>query len=92
MTRTTLDNAYKLADKIRGAIESRRLRKRRTDEDLGVITISMGVAQLDEQDSMESLIERADTCLYAAKAAGRNKVLDERDLKAPDTEAHHGAA
>lgn len=89
---TSIDNAHKLADKIRGAVESRRLRKRRTDEDLGVITISMGVAQLTGRDTMETFVERADNCLYAAKAAGRNQVLDERDLKAPDDQTQHGAA
>lgn len=89
---TSIDNANKLADKIRHAVESRRLRKRRTDEDLGVVTISMGVAELGARDTMETLIERADTCLYAAKAAGRNQVLDQRSLQAPDDSAASGAA
>ena len=89
---TTLENAHTLADKIRVAVESRRLRKRRTDEDLGVITISMGVALLKKTDSMESLIERADNCLYAAKGAGRNRVMDEREFVAIDTPRQQGAA
>ncbi len=89
---TSLENAHKLADKIRLAVESRRLRKRRTDEDLGVITMSMGVALLAAKDSKETFIERADTCLYAAKSAGRNRVLDEHDLVAPEDEAQQGAA
>ncbi|MEZ5891812.1 MAG: GGDEF domain-containing protein [Parvularculaceae bacterium] len=76
---TSLDNARKLADKIRTAIETRRLRKRRTDEDLGVITMSMGIAVFNEHDSMDTLIERADNCLYAAKHAGRNRVLSESE-------------
>ncbi len=89
---TSLDNAHKLADKIRVAVESRRLRKRRTDEDLGTITMSMGVALLSAKDTKETLIERADTCLYAAKSAGRNRVLDEQDLAPPVFEAQKGAA
>ncbi len=80
---TSLENACKVAEKIRVAVESRRLRKRRTDEDLGMITMSMGVAQLRADDTMESFIERADACLYAAKSAGRNRVTDEKDLKGP---------
>ncbi|WP_411816022.1 GGDEF domain-containing protein [Hyphococcus sp. DH-69] len=79
---TSLENAHMLADRIRNAVESRRLRKRRTDEDLGIVTMSMGVALLREGESMESLIDRADSCLYAAKRAGRNRVMDENEYEA----------
>ena len=36
---TGVDHAHKLADRIRETVESRHLRKRRTNEDLGVITM-----------------------------------------------------
>ncbi len=74
---TSLSNAVMLANRIRTAVESRRLKKRRTDEDLGLITLSMGAATLKWDDTIESIIERADNCLYAAKNAGRNQVIDE---------------
>jgi diguanylate cyclase len=74
---TTLVNAEMLADRIRRAIESRRLKKRRTDEDLGLVTMSMGIAAYADGDTTEMLIERADECLYAAKRAGRNRVIRE---------------
>lgn len=74
---TSLANAVMLANRIRGAVESRRLKKRRTDEDLGLITLSMGASLLKWNDTLETLIERADNCLYAAKKAGRNQVVDE---------------
>ncbi|WDI31780.1 GGDEF domain-containing protein [Hyphococcus flavus] len=77
---TSLANAKMLANRIREAVQSRRLKKRRTNEDLGVITMSIGVATLNENDSSESLIERADQCLYAAKHAGRNCVIGEEEL------------
>ncbi|MHA7873132.1 MAG: diguanylate cyclase domain-containing protein, partial [Hyphococcus sp.] len=57
-------------------------KKRRTNEDLGVITMSMGVSAHRRYDSIEELIERADACLYAAKQAGRNRVFNEDDLAA----------
>jgi diguanylate cyclase (GGDEF)-like protein len=38
------------------------------------ITVSIGVAQLVDDDDLESLIHRADKALYEAKAAGRNQV------------------
>jgi len=86
---TSLQNAVMLANRIRGAVESRRLKKRRTDEDLGLITMSMGAAQVRWDDTAELLIERADACLYAAKRAGRNCVVDETDTgdDAPKTTA-----
>jgi diguanylate cyclase (GGDEF)-like protein len=38
------------------------------------ITVSIGVAQLQHDDDVSSLIQRADKALYEAKAAGRNLV------------------
>ena len=78
-----LENALAFAERVREAVESRRLKKRRTDEDLGIVTMSIGVAAYRSADTAESLIERADECLYAAKGAGRNQVVDEKNLGAP---------
>lgn len=80
---TTLSNAVMLADRIRKAVESRRLKKRRTDEDLGVVTLSMGAALLRWNDNVDSFVERADNLLYAAKNGGRNRVVDEESAEAP---------
>lgn len=38
------------------------------------LTISLGVAALNEEDSLDSLIYRADNALYIAKEEGRNQV------------------
>jgi diguanylate cyclase (GGDEF)-like protein len=38
------------------------------------VTVSVGVAGLDRDDTMETLIKRADVALYEAKASGRNQV------------------
>jgi diguanylate cyclase len=53
--------------------------KRSTGEHLGRVTISIGVASLRPGDTAATLIERADTCLYAAKRHGRNRVICEAD-------------
>ncbi|MFQ5596235.1 MAG: diguanylate cyclase, partial [Anaerolineae bacterium] len=46
-----------------------------TDQGLMEITISLGVAPLDDECAdLEALLQRADQALYAAKEAGRNKV------------------
>lgn len=39
------------------------------------VTVSIGVAQLNIEDTTESLFKRADSALYEAKEAGRNRVV-----------------
>jgi len=73
-----------VADNIRKAVQAKELLKRSTNEKLGRITASFGVAMYKPGDSPSSLIERADRCLYAAKHAGRNRVLSEVELKPDD--------
>jgi diguanylate cyclase len=76
---TVLRSAITVADHIRRAVMTKELMKRSTGEHLGRITVSVGVAALRPGDSIASLIERADSCLYAAKRAGRNRVISEID-------------
>ena len=77
---TELDGAMTVAENIRRSVQSKELLKRSTNEKLGRITLSVGVAQCRGGEGAASLIERADRCLYAAKGAGRNRVICERDL------------
>jgi len=76
---TVLRSAVTVADHIRRAVMSKELMKRSTGEHLGRVTISIGVATLRRDDTVQSLIDRADSCLYAAKRAGRNRVICETD-------------
>jgi diguanylate cyclase len=89
---TDLEGAVILADNIRKAIQAKELLKRSTNEKLGRVTASFGVATFRATDTPSTLIERADRCLYAAKHAGRNKVISERLLDADDAPAALGAA
>jgi diguanylate cyclase len=81
---TVLRAAVTVAEHIRRAVMAKELMKRSTGEQLGRITISIGVATVRAGDTGQSLIERADTCLYAAKRHGRNRVMCEAD---PEVEA-----
>jgi len=74
---TMLPQALTVADHIRRAVQSKELMRRSTGETLGRVTISLGVAQWRKGDDVASILERADRCLYAAKAAGRNCVIAE---------------
>ena len=79
---TTLRSAAAVADQIRRAVMAKELMKRSSGERLGRITVSVGIAQLHGVDAAQSLIERADACLYAAKRLGRNRVVCEGDPEA----------
>ena len=84
---TILRSALTVADHIRRAVMTKELMKRSTGEHLGRVTISVGVATLQKNDTAQMLIERADTCLYAAKRAGRNRVISETDPEMSSTAA-----
>jgi diguanylate cyclase len=77
---TNLDEATSVAENLRKAIASREVIKRATGEHLGRVTLSIGVAHRHAGETAQALIEVADTCLYAAKKAGRNCVVSEADL------------
>jgi len=76
---TPLRAALTVADHVRRAVMTKELMKRSTGEHLGRVTVSIGVAAMNKGETAQSLIERADTCLYAAKRCGRNRVMCEAD-------------
>ncbi|MDX2274950.1 MAG: GGDEF domain-containing protein [Hyphomonadaceae bacterium] len=74
MPRITQKAATQIAESLRAAIQAKRLRRRSTNEDLGQVTVSIGIARLQPGDTPQGLVERADACLYASKRNGRNQV------------------
>ena len=58
-------------------LQAERLRERVADAEqgeVGRVTVSMGVAELQQGETLAGLIERVDQALYQAKHAGRNQV------------------
>jgi diguanylate cyclase len=74
LPRANMKLATQTADMLRTAIQTKRLRRRSTNEDLGQVTVSIGVARMQPGDTPQGLLERADACLYASKRNGRNQV------------------
>ncbi|HEY5337626.1 MAG TPA: GGDEF domain-containing protein [Rhizomicrobium sp.] len=83
LPQTSLNDGMALANKIRQAVETKKLLKKSTGTILDAITISVGATQLDPEDTAASVVERADVCLYAAKKSGRNRVIGETAASAP---------
>jgi diguanylate cyclase len=71
---TSLAAAAEIAERIRLAVESKKLVRRSSNEDLGKITVSLGVSQRQMKEKGTSLVERTDEALYSSKRRGRNKV------------------
>lgn len=65
---TSLEQAVRLAEKIRGAIKQTAFPLQNR------VTASFGVVEVNSQESVKSVMKRADNALYQAKEKGRNRV------------------
>ena len=78
---TGLGAATRLANQIRGLVETKKLVKKSSGDILGAITISIGVAQFAPGETADLVVRRADACLYGAKHNGRNLVINQNDAR-----------
>jgi diguanylate cyclase len=69
----TMSQAHETAEKIRLAIAELKLVQRDSKTFLPKISVSIGVAQRQEELNWNALFEQADTALYQAKNTGRNR-------------------
>lgn len=71
---TPLFAATKVAEALRKSVEGKEVINKTSNENLGRITLSIGVSQYIQGESITEFIERADAALYVAKKEGRNQV------------------
>jgi diguanylate cyclase len=71
---TSCNGGVALAETIRKSIAKQKLFKGPNKDEIGHVTISIGVSEYRRDDNLESLLQRADEFLYRAKNTGRNKV------------------
>lgn len=75
-----LDKAWEIGERIRTQVGAKKIMKRSTNEDLGTITLSVGVGRYRPGEPVADLMKRADEALYLCKENGRNQVLTEEKL------------
>jgi diguanylate cyclase len=83
---TKLQDAKTVCDHIRNAVSTKRIRNRTTGEEMGTITLSIGIALYQPGESLTDLIHRSDEGLYFAKGNGRNQTVLETQLEVVDAE------
>lgn len=71
---TAPNDACALAEKIRRTIAASRVRRADNRQEMGQITVSLGVAGYRFGEGASRFVERGDAALYAAKNSGRNRV------------------
>jgi diguanylate cyclase (GGDEF)-like protein len=74
LPRTSLEDAEQVAEKIRSLVEQTQF-PGGAGQPGGHLTISIGVATLEQDESGPNLLARADIALYEAKDSGRNCVV-----------------
>jgi diguanylate cyclase len=83
----TCATVERLLNEARTEIASRVLKRRSTNEDLGTVTISAGIAQREFAEDSFDLLDRADKALYTSKNNGRNKVTVAESLNSDSNAA-----
>jgi diguanylate cyclase len=72
LPQTGLEEALKLAERVRLTLEAERVK---TSSVVLALTASFGVASADSSSTVESLVAGADAAMYRAKEQGRNRVV-----------------
>ena len=73
LSRTNEADALKVGEKLRAGVAAIGLASA-AGQPMGCLSVSIGVAQLEEGEEATAMVERADRAVYAAKKEGRNRV------------------
>lgn len=71
---TSVRGAVALAEQIRATMAGCRIRRSGLEQPIAQVTLSVGIAEAGESDTLEAVLDRADRALYEAKRNGRNRV------------------
>jgi diguanylate cyclase len=82
LAETDISGARTVAEYMRQTIEDCKIHRIDAQENIGGITISIGVAEYTSGNSLVDLLGHADKALYASKKQGRNRTTVYADPKA----------
>lgn len=77
---TPLRGGLAVAESLRAQVQHQRLKRTDTQQSMGGVTLSLGVACLHPQDNSDALIARAEAAMSHAKRLGRNRVTLETQV------------
>lgn len=75
LTGTSHKNAGIVGERIRSMLAKKSIQDKSSGETLGKITLSIGIASLQDGDTVKTIVARADEAMYRAKHNGKNKVI-----------------
>ena len=68
LSHTSSAGGVELAERIRAAVERGKIRRADTEESIGNVTVSLGIATCGDNEQFEAMIARADRALYQSKS------------------------
>lgn len=71
----TSQQVFEIVDNVRSELSEHNFMNRDTNEAIGTVSFSAGIASLAGDGSPRLMLRRADTALYSAKKNGRNQVI-----------------
>lgn len=78
MPRTSLADAETAAKLLCTSVTAKRLRRRSTNETLGGVTLSVGLACFRSGEHAGDFFKRTDAGLYASKYGGRDRITSDQ--------------